>query len=301
MAALRLQTDGSTTQLIEDEVPCDIHYFAALQRRCDNQGRANRPSPEASTNLGRWAFGKELPGGILAVHFDRHLLRGIPFFERLDEVALSEALKLASSRRFPAGKAVFEQGAAATHFFVLLSGRLKVTQVTPQGQQIVVRMVNPGDLFGIAKALHREDYPGTATAVIESVALAWPMTAWADLVDRNAAIAGNVLQTIGDRLQEAHARIREISTEEAERRVGHAVLRLANQSGRKEPEGIRIDFPVSKQDIAEMTGTTLYTVSRILSAWQEARIIDGGRQKLLLRNPHRLLMIADGREPGLLK
>ena len=89
-------------------------------------------------------------------------------------------------------------------------------------------------------------------------------------------------------------------TEEVERRVAHTVLRLGNQSGKKEPGGIRIDFPVSKQDIAEMTGTTLHTVSRILTAWEAAGLVEGGRQKLLLREPHKLLLIADGVTPGLL-
>ena len=78
------------------------------------------------------------------------------------------------------------------------------------------------------------------------------------------------------------------------------MLRLANQSGKKEPEGIRIDFLVSKQDTAEMAGTTLHTVSRILSAWQAAGLVQGGRQKLLVRDPHRLLLIGDGVQPGLL-
>jgi len=78
------------------------------------------------------------------------------------------------------------------------------------------------------------------------------------------------------------------------------VLRLAQQSGRREADGIRIDFPISKQDIAEMAGTTLHTVSRILTAWEEAGLVDTGRQKLLLKDPHRLLLIADGVEAGLL-
>jgi CRP-like cAMP-binding protein len=78
------------------------------------------------------------------------------------------------------------------------------------------------------------------------------------------------------------------------------VLRLVQQSGKREPEGIRIDFPISKQDLAEMTGTTLHTVSRILTAWEEAGLVDSGRQKLLVKDPHRLLLIADGVEPGLL-
>jgi CRP/FNR family transcriptional regulator, nitrogen oxide reductase regulator len=108
------------------------------------------------------------------------------------------------------------------------------------------------------------------------------------------------MHTMGSRLQDAQARLRELATEEVERRVAHTVLRLGSQSGKKEAGGIRIDFPVSKQDIAEMTGTTLHTVSRILSAWQAAGLIEGGRQKLLLRDPHRLLLIGDGRLPCLL-
>ena len=182
-----------------------------------------------------------------------------------------------------------------------LHGRLRVTQVTPAGQQVVIRMVNPGDLFGIAKALKRPDYPGTATAVAESIALTWPMALWDGLLERHPALAVNAMQTMGGRLQEAQARMRELATEEVERRVAHTILRLANQSGKKEPGGIRIDFPVSKQDIAEMAGTTLHTVSRILTAWEAEGLVKGGRQKLLVRDPHRLVLIGDGRVPGLLR
>jgi CRP-like cAMP-binding protein len=117
---------------------------------------------------------------------------------------------------------------------------------------------------------------------------------------RHPALAVNVMKTIGGRLQESHARVRELATEEVERRVAHTVLRLANQSGRKEADGIRIDFRVSKQDIAEMAGTTLHTVSRILSAWEAAGLVESGRQKLLVRKPHQLVLIGDGHAAGLL-
>jgi CRP-like cAMP-binding protein len=196
---------------------------------------------------------------------------------------------------------VFEQGGAAERFFVLLHGRLRVTQVTPEGHQVVVRMVSAGDLFGIAKVLQRTDYPGTATAVLESVALAWPMSVWSDVVDGYPVFAVNAMQVMGERLQEAQSRIKEFSTEIVERRVGHAVLRLARQSGYPEGNSIRIDFPISKQDIAEMTGTTLHTVSRILTAWEAAGLVSAGRQKLLVKNPHQLLLIADGLEAVLAK
>lgn len=99
---------------------------------------------------------------------------------------------------------------------------------------------------------------------------------------------------LGQRLEEAHTRIREMSTQEVERRVDHTVLRLSQQAGRKELDGIRIDFPISRQDIAEMTGTTLHTVSRILSSWESKGLVKGGRQKLLVCNLPGLAQLAEG-------
>lgn len=211
---------------------------------------------------------------------------------------LDEIVALATSRHYGQGKVVFEQGEVADSFYVLLSGHIRVSQVDSSGQQTLVHMVNPGDLFGIARALNRVDYPGTATVLVDSVALQWSIATWDSLTARHARFALNALHSIGQRLQEAQARLRELSTEEVERRVAHAVLRLANQGGRREAAGIRIDYPISKQDIAEMTGTTLHTVSRILSAWERAGLVEGGRQKLLIRDPHQLFLIADGIRAG---
>ncbi len=80
----------------------------------------------------------------------------------------------------------------------------------------------------------------------------------------------------------------EISNEQVEQRVAHALLRLAKQAGRKVDAGVEIDFPISRQDVAEMTGTTLHTVSRILSAWEQQGLVEGGRQRIVLREPHKL-------------
>ena len=112
---------------------------------------------------------------------------------------------------------------------------------------------------------------------------------------RNVAAAVNALQTVGQRLQDAHSRIRELSTEEVERRVAHAILRLMQQAGRKTGDGIAIDLPLTRQDLAEMSGTTLHTVSRLLSAWHEKGLVAGGRRQVTVTDPHRLFMLAEGR------
>ncbi|MBY5494319.1 Crp/Fnr family transcriptional regulator [Rhizobium ruizarguesonis] len=225
---------------------------------------------------------------------DRAVLKSLSLFDRMTDSDLDSMLEHASPRRVAQGDAVFEQGAHARSFFLLIHGRLKVTQVTQDGQQIIVRMVHPGDLFGFAMALRRNDYPGTARAAAESLIIGWPTEMWSCFVEQNPRLAMTAMQTIGQRLEEAHTRIREMSTEEVEKRVAHAVLRLSKQAGRAVQEGIRIDFPISRQDIAEMTGTTLHTVSRILSAWESKGIVEGGRQKLTLTDPPRLLRLADG-------
>jgi len=231
---------------------------------------------------------------------EKDTVRHLPIFDHLPMSDFDDVYGAATRRSFRTGTTVFEQGDDATHFFVLLDGRLRVTQVTAEGQQVIVRIVNPGDLFGIAKALQRTDYPGTVTAVSDSVVLAWPMARWSGFMGRYPSLAMSAMETMGGRLQEAQARMRELATEDVERRVAHAVLRLGETSGRTEAGGIRIDFPVSKQDIAEMTGTTLHTVSRILTAWEHAGLVVGGRQKLLLKDVHRLGLIGDGESPGLL-
>ncbi|MBA4204269.1 MAG: Crp/Fnr family transcriptional regulator [Polymorphum sp.] len=211
----------------------------------------------------------------------------------MSDADLDNVLAMASVRQLPDGATAFMQGIEATEFFCLLSGRLKVIQTTPDGQQVVVRHVNPGDIFGIARAMRRPDYPATATAIVDSLALAWPSNQWEAFIARSPTLALNALQTVGQRLQDAHTRILELSTEEVERRVAHAVLRLVRQAGKKTEEGILIDFPVTRQDIAEMTGTTLHTVSRVMTAWEAKGLVQSSRKRVVVVDPHRLYLLAE--------
>ena len=86
-----------------------------------------------------------------------------------------------------------------------------------------------------------------------------------------------------------------MSTQQVEQRIASALLRLVNQSGRKTDDGIEIDFPITRQDIAEMTGTTLHTVSRTLSGWEDEGIVRSSRQKVTVTDPHALMLVAESR------
>lgn len=228
------------------------------------------------------------------IPIDRNLLKEFALFAKMGAGELDNILSGVTSRLLGRDEVVFKQGDPARSFYILLHGRLKVSQVTVDGQQVIVRIINPGDLFGIAKALSRDSYPATAKTVSESLILYWPTILWDQFMQDHPALSANAMQAVGTRLQEAHTRIREMATENVEQRVAHTILRLVRQSGKRVEHGVHIDFPITRKDIAEMSGTTLHTVSRILSAWESAELVQGGRKKLLVREPHRLLLLADG-------
>lgn len=221
-------------------------------------------------------------------------LRGVSAFSGLANAELAEIARHAFLRRLAPGEAAFEQGQAADLFYLLTEGRMKVTQVTPEGKQVVMRLVNPGEFCGMAPALARDDYPAACRAIVASRLIAWPTSYWPQLMEHHPKIALGVTQTLGRQVEEVHARIAELATEDAARRVAHAVLRLAESAGERTSEGLRIDFPVSRQDIAELSGTTLHNVSRIVSAWTAQGLVSGGRQRLVLRDIGALERIASG-------
>jgi CRP-like cAMP-binding protein len=226
---------------------------------------------------------------------DRSLIAGLPQFQGMNPEDLDHVLANARSLRFARDSAIFEEEAEANSFFLLLDGHVRVVKSTPDGQQVIVRYISSGELLGIAHALGLTTYPASAIAAVDCVVLAWPGRLWSEFSARYPAFGASTYKTVGSRLQEAHARVVEMSTEQVEQRVAHALLRLANQTGKKTAEGVLIDFPISRQDIAEMTGTTLHTVSRLLSAWEAKGLVRSGRQKVTVVEPHKLFMLAEER------
>jgi CRP-like cAMP-binding protein len=217
----------------------------------------------------------------------------LPLFAGLDAVACETILRDAHSLRIAKNKTAFEQGEDVHSFFLLLHGHIRAAKMTPAGEQVIVRYVSSGEIFGVAQAIGLAQYPATATAVEDSVVLSWPVAAWSRLTIQFPALATNTLKIVGGRLQEAHSRVVEMSTEQVEQRIAHALLRLAAQSGRESDQGIAIDFPLSRQDIAEMTGATIFTVSRTLSTWEQRGLIDSSRQRIVLREPDALQALAE--------
>jgi CRP/FNR family transcriptional regulator, nitrogen oxide reductase regulator len=226
---------------------------------------------------------------------DRSLIASLSAFQGLTSAELDRMVSQARSLRITRNRAVFEQEGDAHSFFLLLYGHIRVVKSTAEGGEVTVRYIGPGELMGIATALGRTTYPASAIAAVDCVVLAWPSSLWSEFASAYPSFGASTYQTVGNRLQDAHTRVVEMSTEHVDRRVAHALLKLVNQTGRKTEEGLMIDFPISRQDIAEMTGTTLHTVSRLMSAWEGKGLVRSGRQKVTVVEPHRLLMLAEGR------
>ncbi len=221
------------------------------------------------------------------------LRQGVPLFSGQPEEALERAVGLARRAKLGKGETLFRQGAPAEAFHLIIGGRLKVSQTTPEGQHVIIRYLGPRDIAGCVAVCGGMPYPATAEAVEDTWMLSWTRPRIAELADRHPGIAMTAMRIMGGRMVELQERLREMQTEQVERRIAHALGRLVVQAGRRTPDGIEIDFPITRQDLAEMTGTTLHTVSRTLSNWEAAGIVGGGRQKVIIVQPHALVSIAE--------
>lgn len=229
----------------------------------------------------------------MLVRLDESLLAPLPPFSLLERGQIREILDLAVSHRANAGATVFEEGTNAERFYLLLDGTVRVSKGTPHGDQVTILHITAGQLFGIAPALGRDTYPATAVAASEILSLSWPIVLWHSFVADYPGFATESYRMVGARVAERNTRIVEMSTQLVEQRVARALLRLMNQAGRRTSAGIEINFPITRQDVSEMTGTTLHTVSRLLSAWGKDGLVSSERKKIVICDPHRLTLLSD--------
>lgn len=177
---------------------------------------------------------------------DESLLTGLPPFSLLARRDIRRILDQASSRRYDEGTVIFEEGAPAERFYMLLDGYIRVIRVTASGEQVIALHIPAGQLFGIAKALGHTTYPARAETASEAIALSWPMRLWDEYVRDYAGFATETYRTVGERIGEMNTRIVEMATQQVDRRIANALLRLINQTGRKVAGGIEIDFPITR-------------------------------------------------------
>lgn len=221
------------------------------------------------------------------------ILSGVPIFAGLTVAEMEKTTAAAQIRRVDGGAYFFLQGDPADRLYILLAGRLKMTQLSVDGQQVIMQLLGPGSLFGAVALAQVETYPVSAEAAESCEAACWRKIDLMNLVLAIPRLGLNAMQMMANHVQDFQERFRQLATERVERRLAHALLRLAAQTGTKIPEGVLINMPLSRQDLAEMTGTTLFTVSRILKQWEGEGLVILGREKVIIRYPHGLVSIAE--------
>lgn len=221
------------------------------------------------------------------------ILRQSPFFRGLETAEFQAVYQHGREKQFALNSYFFHQGEPADRFYILLHGRARLTQLTPEGHQIIVHIAGPGDGLGIIVVLSHMPYPVSAEAAEDCRAMGWDAQTTTQLMLQYPRLALNGLHLVAHRFAELQDRYRELATERVERRVARTLLRLVRQAGKKVEGGVLIDMTLSRQHLAEMTGTTLYTVSRILSSWEERDLIDSGRERIVVRRSHDLVVIAE--------
>ncbi len=225
------------------------------------------------------------------------VLRRCPLFRGLAEDELRGACREAVERAVARRETLFREGDAADTFLVVLAGRVKLTQLGADGQEVIVRYLGPGDMCAAVAIFPDAVYPATAAAVTATRVLAWRREQIDAMLQRIPAVAINAMRVLSERVRELQDRVRELSTEKVAQRIARTLIRLARQVGKRVEGGVLIDLQLSREDLAKMTGTTLYTVSRVLSEWEGQGIVELGRERVVIRRPHGLVALAEDLPP----
>lgn len=227
---------------------------------------------------------------------DAKALAAIALLATLPPAVAEEAAAMARARSLPRGTRIFDQGEPAGRAHALLSGCVRITQSGSDGEEILVRFIGPGEIFGCVPVLTDGLYPADATTMVDSLELSWDPADLLALMQRHSQVAINMVAIVGKRLGEAQERLRELATQSADRRVARTLLRLLDQAGRRTGDGVRIEFPLRRKDIADIAGTTLHTASRLIAGWERQGLLTTRRHHLIIASPEELRAIAE--EPG---
>lgn len=214
------------------------------------------------------------------------------FLDGLPGPSRRAILDQARRRSLALGEILFRQDEPAEALFLVETGRLKLTQLTAEGREVIVRIVGPGEVFAAMAVLDGKAYPFTAEAVEEGEVLAWPRSLLSELFRLHPELQAGVLAVVGAHARETLDRFRELATESVPQRLARALLRLVPLGDQCCADGIFLEG-ITQQQLADLAATTLYTVSRVLSHWESEGLVETGRGKIRIRSRQRLSELAE--------
>jgi CRP/FNR family transcriptional regulator, dissimilatory nitrate respiration regulator len=214
----------------------------------------------------------------------------IPLFQGLPGKQLAELARIIVDRKYKRGEVLFSEGDEASGFFVLLSGRLKIFKLSPDGKEQILHFVDPGDPFAEVALFAGSRYPAHAEAIKESRAVFFPRAAFQKLIKSDPNLAMNMLAILSQRLKYFSRLVEDLSLKEVPQRLAAYLLYLSGAGNNDLP----VDLSISKGQLASLLGTIPETLSRILSKMVTQGLIEVKGRTMKLLNNDALKALASG-------
>jgi CRP-like cAMP-binding protein len=201
------------------------------------------------------------------------VLRVTPVFRRLSARDLHTIAQAATIRRFAKGKTIFEEGAPSDVFYTIASGRVKIFKTLASGKDVILEVFGSGDPLGALAVYDGRPFPASAVALEDTACVVIPRPTFFGLLEEHPSLVRGLMLGLTMRLVELTNRLAEISGTRVEPRFARLFLKLAADQGRSERGGTFIPIALSRQELADMTGTTIETAIRIMSRWGKEEIV----------------------------
>ncbi len=200
-------------------------------------------------------------------------LSQIPLFRRVIAEDRARLAGVSHVRHYERGDVVFEEGDPSDFFFVVMSGRVKVFKRASNGHERILEIFGQGGLLGAVAAYETRPFPASAAAIESTNCLLTPRPEFFALLEERPSLVRGLLGSLSIRLMELTARLAELTGGRVESRFARLFLKLGDQMGRPDRGGVFLPMVLSRQELADLTGTTIETCIRIMSRWSKDNVL----------------------------
>ena len=200
-------------------------------------------------------------------------LRSVALFRALSPDDRARLAELCSVRSYDKGETLFSEGDASDFLYTILSGRAKVVKMMPSGKEVILEIFGPGDPIGAVVAYEGRPYPATALALDKTSCLLMRRAPFFGLLEQHPTLVRGFILGLTHRIVELARRIPEVAGGRVETRFAHLFLKLADKMGKPGADGVFIPMVLSRQDLADLTGTTVETCIRLMSRWGKEDVV----------------------------